>query len=92
MSEPVAVNVAVAVLLAVFGSLLAPVVPLTVEAAGVVGVPVTVQRICAPGATVAGGTGVHDAVSPAGRPATAQVAAVADIAGAAAFLHTKVPL
>jgi hypothetical protein len=92
MSEPVVVNVAVAVLLATMGSFVAPVVPLTVETAGVVGVPVTVQRICAPGATVAGGTGAHDVVKPAGRPATAQVAAVAEMAGAAAFLQTNVPL
>jgi hypothetical protein len=92
ISEPVVVSVAVAVLLAATGSFVAPVVPLTVEIAGVVGVPVTVQRICAPGTTVDGGTGVHDVVRPAGRPVTAQLAAVAATAGAAAFLQTNVPL
>jgi hypothetical protein len=88
----VVVKVAVAVLFEVFGSLVAPVEPLSVETAGVVGVPLTVQRICAPGATVAGGTGEHDVVRPAGSPVTAQLAAVAETAGAAAFLQKKVPL
>jgi hypothetical protein len=92
MSDPVVVSVAVAVLLAALESLVAPVVPLTVETAGVVGVPVTVQTICAPGATDDGGTGEHDVERPAGKPVTAQLAAVAVTAGAAAFLHVKEPL
>jgi hypothetical protein len=92
MSEPVVVSVAVAVLLRLLESLPAPVVPLTLETAGVVGVPVTVQSICAPGATVEGGTGEHDVERPEGNPETEQLAAVAATAGAAAFLQTNVPL
>lgn len=92
MSEPVVVSVVVAVLLPLLPSLVAPVVPFTVETATVVGVPVTVQRICVPGATEAGGAGVHEAVRPAGKPVTPQLAAVAVTAGAAAFLQTNVPL
>jgi hypothetical protein len=91
MSEPVVVIVVDAVLLAAFGSLLAPVVPLIVDAAGVVGVPETVHVILAPGATVLGGDGAHDVVSPAGKPVTAHAALVAVMAGAAAFEHVNVP-
>jgi hypothetical protein len=92
MSEPVVVSVVTAVLLVLLPSLVAPVVPLTVDVPGVVGVPVTVQRICALGATDAGGLGVQDVERPAGKPVTAQLAAVAVMSGDAPFLQTKVPL
>lgn len=91
MSEPVTAIDPDAVLFAVFGSLLALVVPDTVAVPTAVGVPLTVQVIAAPGAMVAGGTGEHVVVRPAGRPLTAQVAAVAATAGAAALVHVKVP-
>jgi hypothetical protein len=92
MSEPVAPSVAVAVLLAVLPSLVAPVVPVSVAEPGVVGVPLTVHVILAPGATLVGGAGTHEAVRPAGKPVTPHVAAVAATAGAAAFEHVKVPV
>lgn len=83
--------VVVAVLLALLPSLVAPVVPVTVEVLGAVGVPATVQVMVAPGATAAGGVGEHDVVMPAGRPVTAHVAAVAASTGAAPFAHVNVP-
>jgi hypothetical protein len=92
MSEPLAASTVVAVLFAVFGSFVAPVVPVTVDELGVVGVPETVHVIAAPGATEAGGTGEHAVVRPAGKPVTAQLAAVAAIAGAAAFEQVNVPV
>ena len=92
MSEPVAPSVVVAVLLARLPSLVAPVVPFSVLEPVVVGVPETVQVILAPGATDVGGTGAHVEVRPAGKPVTAQAALVAVTAGAAAFVHVKVPL
>ena len=91
MSEPVVAMVVEAVLLATTGSLVAPVVPLTVELPTVVGVPETVQVMAALGATVAGGVGAQDVVRPAGRPVTAQVADVAAMAGDAALVQVKVP-
>jgi hypothetical protein len=91
MSEPVTASDAVAVLLAVFGSFGAPVLPLNGDVPGAVGVPETVHVMLAPGATVAGGVGAHDVVRPAGKPVTAQVALVAAIAGAAAFEQVYVP-
>jgi hypothetical protein len=92
MSEPLAASTVVAVLLDVFGSFDAPVVPVTVELEGAVGVPETVHVIVAPGATLVGGVGEHDVVRPAGRPVTAQLAAVAAIAGDAAFEQVNVPV
>ena len=87
ISEPVEPIVAVAVLLAGLPSFVAPVVPVTVVAPVVVGVPDTVQLIDAPGATLTGGVGEHDDVSPGGKPLTAQVAEVAVISGDAPFLQ-----
>ena len=72
--------------------MLAPVVPVSVDDPTVVGVPETVQVMTPAGATVVGGVGEHDVVKPAGNPLTAHVAAVAAIAGAAAFIHVNVPL
>jgi hypothetical protein len=92
MSEPVTAIAVVAVLFAVFGSFPAPVVPVTVDDPSAVGVPVTVHEITPDGATDVGGKGVHDCVKPAGRPETEQAAAVAVIAGAAAFEQVNVPL
>ena len=92
MSEPVTVTVWVAVLLARLGSFDAEVVPDNIAAPTTVGVPETVHVILAPAATVAGGVGAHDVVSPAGSPLTAHDALVAAIAGNAAFEHVNVPL
>lgn len=92
ISEPVTAIVVEAVLLLVFGSLVADVVPATVWVPTVVGVPDTVQAIVPPGATDVGGTGTHTWLRPAGKPVTAHVAAVAAIAGAAALEHENVPL
>ena len=92
ISAPVVVIVVDAVLLAALPSLLALVVPFKVDAPTVVGVPETVHVIFAPAATVAGGVGAHTTVKPAGKPATAQVAAVALKAGVAALEHVNVPL
>jgi hypothetical protein len=91
MSEPVTTNVAVAVLFVELGSFGEPVLPLSGDEPGAVGVPETVQVIAAPGATVEGGVGAHDVVKPAGRPVTAHVALVAAMAGAAAFEQVKEP-
>jgi hypothetical protein len=91
MSEPVAPSVAVAELLTGLLSLLAPVVPVTVTLPNTIGVPLTLQVIVAPGATVVGGVGEHDAVRPAGSPLSAHDAFVAATAGAAAFEHVKLP-
>lgn len=85
-------SVVLAVLLAVLGSFAAPVVPLTTDEPGVVGVPVTEQLMLAPGATVTGGVGVHDAVRPAGKPVTPQAADVVATAGEAALVQVKVPV
>ena len=85
--------VVVAVLLAVVLSLVAPVVPVTVELPMAVGVPETGHVIVPPGATDAGGTGVQaPAVTPAGRPATEQLAAVAVMKGEVPFVQVKEPL
>lgn len=92
MSEPVTEIEAVAELFAALPSLPAPVVPVSVLDPTVVGVPETVQVIDAPGATVTGGVGAHDVVSPAGNPATVHVAAVAASNGAAPFEQVNVPL
>ena len=91
MSAPVTEIVVDAVLLATLTSLVAPVVPLTVDDPTVVGVPETVHVIDAPGATLAGGTGAHMVVKPAGSPDTAQVAPVAATSGAAPFEQVNVP-
>jgi hypothetical protein len=60
ISEPTTPSVAVAVLLPVMGSLLAPVVPVTVTLPNTIGVPVTLHVITAPGATVVGGFGAQE--------------------------------
>lgn len=86
-----AIDVA-AELFAVFGSLEAPVVPLTGLVPDVVGVPVTVQTMLAPAATVAGGVGVHDVLNPAGSPLTEQAADVALIEALDEFVQVKLPL
>ena len=91
MSEPAVAMVVLAVLFEVLPSLVAPVVPLTGSLPGAVGVPETVQVILAPGATVAGGEGAHDAVTPGGRPETAQLAFVAAIIGAPPLVQVNVP-
>ena len=84
--------VVAAALLAALPSLVAPVVPVTLEVATVVGVPETVQVIAAPAARLAAGTvGEHAVVRPAGNPLTAHVAFVAASAGDAASVHVKVP-
>lgn len=77
MSELWTVNAAVAVLLAVLRSFVAPVVPVTVTVPAAVGVPETVQVMVPAVATLIGGVGEHDDVSPAGRPEMAQLAASA---------------
>jgi hypothetical protein len=88
MSEPVTTSDAVAVLLAALPSLPAPVDPDSADVPTAVGVPETVHVIVAPGASEAAGTvGEQVVVKPAGRPAKAQLAPVAAIAGAAAFAH-----
>jgi hypothetical protein len=92
MSEPVAPSVAVAVLFKALPSFVAPVVPVTVELPGAVGMPVTVHEIDAPGATLVGGDGTHANERPDGRPLTAQVAAVAATAGDAALEQVNAPL
>jgi hypothetical protein len=92
MSAPVTASDAVAVLFTGVTSLVAPVVPVSGAVPTAVGVPETVHVIDAPGATVVGGVGEHVVVRPAGKPATAQVAAVAAMAGDAAFEHVKVPV
>ena len=91
MSEPVVVIDVAAVLLPDVPSLVAPVVPVSDAVPTDVGVPETVHEMAAPGATLVGGVGVHEVVKPAGRPATAQVAAEAARAGDAAFVQVNVP-
>ena len=99
ISAPPVLIVAVAVLLppAVVPplvSLVAPVVAVTVDApaAKAVGVPLTGQVMLEPAATVAGGTGEHaPTVTPAGKPDTAHVAAIALAVAAALFVHLIVP-
>ena len=92
------VNVAVAVLLPPLvvpplESLVAPVVAVSVLAPTAVGVPLTGQEMLEPAATVAGGAGVHvPTVTPAGRPASEQVALVALAVAVALFVHFSVPL
>jgi hypothetical protein len=83
-----------AVLLPVVGSLVAPVVPLIGLLPAAVGMPETVHVMEPPGATgdAVGTVGAHTVTSPAGRPVTAQVAAVAAIDGAVALVQVKLPL
>ena len=92
ISEPVTFSEAVALLFAGLPSLVAPVVPVSVLEPTAVGVPETVQVNFAPAATVAGGVGAQLVLRPAGKPLTAQVAAVADAVAAAALVQVKVPL
>ena len=71
----------------------APVVAVYVVAPMDVGVPLTGQEMLAPGATVAGGAGVHvPIVTPGGRPLIAHVAAVALSGASALLVHFRVPL
>ena len=83
---------AAAVLFAGAPSLVAPVLPMSVLEPTVVGVPVTVQVMAAPGATLTGGVGEQEVVRPAGKPVTAHVADVAVTSGAPPFVHVKLPL
>lgn len=87
ISEPVTVNAAVAVLFALFPSLVAPVVPFKVDDPVAVGVPETEHVITPAATTVVGGTGEHDEVKPAGNPLIAHPALVAATAGEAALLQ-----
>ena len=92
ISEPVVLMDAMAELFAAFGSLLAPVVPVSGLVAPAVGVPETVHVIDAPAATLIGcGPGAQEYVKPAGKPEMAQVAAVAVTSGAPPFEHVNVP-
>ena len=87
MSEPTTFSAAVAELFEAFPSFVAPVVPVSVELPIVVGVPLTVHEIVAPGATSAGGAGVQIEERPAGNPEIAHDALEAAIAGDDAFVH-----
>jgi hypothetical protein len=92
MSEPLTTSDAVAVLLAALPSFPAPVDPDSADVPTAVGVPETVHVIVALGAREAAGTvGEQVVIKPAGRPAKAQLAAVAAIAGAPALAQVKVP-
>jgi hypothetical protein len=94
MSAPVTAILVVAVLLAAFGSLVAPVNPDTVEEPSAVGVPETVHVItplAAKGVTV-GTVGAQTVERPAGRPVTEHKALVAASAGDAALVQVNVPL
>ena len=92
MSAPVVAMLVVAVLFAVFGSFVAPVVPVMGAVPTAVGVPETVQVILWPGKTSLGEVGEQTVERPAGRPATAHVACVAVMRGAVPFEHMNVPL
>lgn len=93
MSAPLMVTVRVAVLLAATPSLVAPVVPFTVEAPVAVGVPETEHVIVAPAASEATGTAGTQpvTVTPAGSPLTAHVALAAASDGEAAAVQVNVP-
>ena len=97
MSEPDVATALVAVLLppAVvppLPSLVAPVVAVTVDEPGAVGVPETPHEMLAPAATVAGGVGVQTpTVTPGGRPEMEHVAAVALAVAVALLVHLTVP-
>jgi hypothetical protein len=73
-------------------SFVAPVMPGTVVLPSAVGVPVTVQTMLAPAATVAGVDGEQLAVRPAGRAPTEHVAAVALSVADAEFVHEYEPV
>jgi hypothetical protein len=77
-------------------SLAAPVVSVSGEVPTAVGVPVTVQVMAAPMASVAvvGTTGIQVAVKPAGKPAMAQVVPIlaGAVAAGAVFVQVNVPL
>lgn len=92
MSELCTVNEAVAVLFGRLRSFVALVVPVTVTVPAEVGVPETVQVMTPALATLVGGTGEHDDVSPAGKPEMAHVAASAWRNGDAAFEQVYVPV
>lgn len=92
MSEPVTAIEVVAELLPEFESFVAPVVPETLTVPVAVGVPETVQVMTPDGATLVGGVGEQLVVKPAGRPATAHVAAAAVTEGEAPFVHVNEPL
>ena len=92
MSAPLTASVVVAVSLAGLPSLLAPVVPVKVLEPVLIGVPETVQVIFAPAATLVGGVGAQEVLSPVGKPLMAQLAVVAVAVAAAALVQVKVPL
>jgi hypothetical protein len=101
MSEPVVTMLLVTVLLPPFVvpplmSLAAPVVKDSGAIPTAVGVPVTVQVIAAPTATVAkvGTAGKQTVVKPVASPVIAQVAPIlaAAVAAGAVLVHVKVPL
>jgi hypothetical protein len=101
MSEPVVAMELVTLLLPVLPvpplpSLVAPVVSVSGELLTAVGMPVTVQVITAPIATVAavGTVGLHTGVKPAGKPVIAQVAPIlaASVAPGAVLVQVKVPV
>src|SRR4051812_8165451 len=89
---PATLIVAVPVLFAVLVSLVAPVVTVTIDMPGVVGVPETGHEIDVPAATVAGGTGAQTPTrTPAGSPEIEHVADVAAAVAAALFVHLTTP-
>jgi hypothetical protein len=100
MSEPLVAIEPVTLLLPVLPvpplpSLAAPVVSVSVELPTAVGMPVTVQVITAPTATVAavGTVGLQTGVKPAGKPVMAQVAPMlAASVAVAALVQVKVPV
>ena len=92
MSEPDTATDCEAVLLAPLVSLVAPVVSVTVLLPVVVGVPLTGHEMLAPAAIVAGGVGVQaPTVTPAGKPAVEQVAAIALAVALALLVQRMVP-
>jgi hypothetical protein len=98
ISEPDTATAFVAVLLppAVVPPLLsfdAPVVAVTVDDPGAVGVPLMGHDRLAPTAIVAGGVGVQaPTVTPGGRPVTAHVAFAALAVAVALLVHFTVPV
>ena len=73
-------------------SLMAPVVAVKVVEPGAAGVPLTVQLMLAPGATVAGVDGVQvPMATPGGKPLTEQDAAVALAVAVELLVQTSVP-
>jgi hypothetical protein len=70
----------------------APVVAVTVDEPGAVGVPLTGHEMLAPAAIIAGGVGVQaPTVTPGGNPDTAQVAAAALAVAVTLLVHFTMP-